>query len=527
MEVDYLVIGGGSAGCVLAARLSEDFSRQVALVEAGGTDDQWVVRTPAALVAMLPTKLNNWGFQTTVQAGLAGRRGYQPRGRVLGGSSSTNAMVYLRGDPEDYDQWAAEGNCGWSFNDVLPYFRKSEHNERFDDDRHGKGGPLNVADSRTGNRITEMFVQAGINAGLPRVDDFNGPSPEGIGIYQLTQKNGERWNTARAYLDPARSRPNLAILTRSRALRLTLENRRVTGAVIRRNGADMHIKARAGVVLAAGAFQSPHLLMLSGIGPGQHLKDAGIPALHNLPGVGGNLQDHVDYIFSFRATHPDLVGTTPSATKRIMQELFRYRRNRMGMWTSNYAEGGALFRRNDASPRPDFQLHFVVAIVENHARRIRLGQGFSCHLCLLHPKSRGTVRLGGPDPLSDPVIDPNFYDDPRDLDAMVDGFRLTRRILDADPLRRVRGAALHGELLEEDADIREELRQRSDTIYHPVGTCRMGTDADAVVDPHLRVHGIDGLWVADASIMPTIIGGNTNAPTVMIAEKAADMIRRV
>lgn len=526
MEVDVLVIGGGSAGCVLANRLSEDGRRQVALVEAGGHHDQWVVRTPAALVAMLPTRWNNWGFSTVPQPGLDGRRGYQPRGRVLGGSSSTNAMIYLRGDRWDYDHWAALGNVGWSYDDVLPWFRKAEHNERFADEWHGQGGPLNVADPRTGSQGADLFVQAGKAAGFPQTDDFNGAQPEGIGLYQLTQKNGERWNAARAYLDPAKSRRNLTILTKSRVLRLILRDGRAVGAVIRQGRRESVVTARGGVVLAAGALQSPQILMLSGIGPGAHLTASGISVLHDLPGVGQNLQDHIDYVFAFKAAHPELVGLTLPGAARFAREFLRYGRTRDGLWSSNYAEGGALLRRTPDSPAPDFQLHFVVAMVENHARKLRPGQGFSCHVCLLRPASRGTVRLAGPDPLAAPLIDPNFFGDPADLDAMVDGFRLTRRILDAAPLKDLHPQALYGEMSESDADIRAELRRRSDTIYHPVGTCRMGVDADAVVDPSLRVRGIEGLWVADASIMPTLIGGNTNAPAVMIGEKAADMIGR-
>lgn len=521
-----LVIGGGSAGCVLANRLSEDGRRQVALVEAGGHHDQWVVRTPAALVAMLPTRWNNWGFSTVPQPGLDGRRGYQPRGRVLGGSSSTNAMIYLRGDRWDYDHWASLGNVGWSYDDVLPWFRKAEHNERFADEWHGQGGPLNVADPRTDSQGADLFVQAGRAAGFPVTNDFNGAQPEGIGLYQLTQKNGERWNAARAYLDPVQSRRNLTILTKTRVLRLILRDGRAVGAVIRQGRRDSVVMARGGVVLAAGALQSPQILMLSGIGPGSHLTASGISVLHDLPGVGRNLQDHIDYVFTFKAAHPELVGLTLPGAARFAREFRRYGRTRDGLWSSNYAEGGALLRRTPDSPAPDFQLHFVVAMVENHARRLRYGQGFSCHVCLLRPASRGTVRLAGPDPLAAPLIDPNFFGDPADLDAMVDGFRLTRRILDAAPLKDLHPQALYGEMSESDADIRAELRRRSDTIYHPVGTCRMGVDADAVVDPGLRVRGIDGLWVADASIMPTLIGGNTNAPAIMIGEKAADMIGR-
>jgi choline dehydrogenase-like flavoprotein len=529
VEFDYVIVGGGSAGCVLAGRLSERTHETVCLLEAGKSDDQWAVRTPAGVIAMLPTTLNNWAFSTVPQPGLNGRRGYQPRGRVLGGSSSINAMVYVRGHAYDYDQWAAAGNVGWSYADVLPYFRKAERNHRLNDAWHGQDGPLDVSDLQSRNAFQSIFLQAAREAGYPLNDDFNGAEQEGLGVYQVTQRNGERWNAARAYLDPHRNRSNLAIRTGVRVTRLTLHQGRVTGVVCRSGGVEQAIRARKGVILAAGALQSPHILMLSGIGPAAHLAQQGVSVLHDLPGVGANLHDHIDYIFGYRARHLDLMGLSWQGAGTLIKAVQRYRQSREGLLASNYAECGGFLKRSPASPAPDFQLHFVIAMVDDHGRRLHMGHGYSCHVCLLRPQSRGSIRLAGPDPLAAPLIDPNFYGEAADLEAMVDGFKLTKRLMDAPALQAVRQSDLFtaGVAEDDDAAIREDLRKRSDTIYHPVGSCRMGVGDDpmAVVDPSLRLRGLDGLWVADASVMPSIIGGNTNAPVIMIAEKAADMIK--
>ena len=356
--------------------------------------------------------------------------------------------------------------------------------------------------------------------------DFNGADQEGIGIHQVTQKDGERWNAARAYLTPhLASRPNLKVITGARARRILFAGKRAGGVEFRQGGEIHSLRARREVILSAGALQSPQLLMLSGIGAGAELQQFGIPVVHDLPGVGKNLQDHPDYVFNYKAKSLDLLGISPAGSLRLLQDIGRYRRDRTGMITSNGAEGGGFLRRFPDSPAPDFQLHFVIGILDGHVRKLHWGHGYSCHVCLLRPKSVGTVSLAGADPAAAPVIDPKFFDHPDDLEAMVDGFKLTRKIMDAPALAGIRSGELHSAGIHSDDEIREELKNRSDTIYHPVGTCRMGSDAMAVVDARLRVHGLEGLRVVDASIMPTLIGGNTNAPTMMIGEKAADMIR--
>ncbi len=525
MEFDYVIAGGGSAGCVLAGRLSEDPSVRVCLLEAGGPGDSWVVNTPAAVVLMVPTPIHNWAFETVPQAGLGGRRGYQPRGRALGGSSAMNAMVYIRGHRSDYDRWAALGNPGWSYAEVLPYFKRAEHNETHDDEYHGRGGPLNVADLRTGNPFQEIFLTACEQAGLRRNPDFNGAEQEGVGAYQVTQKDGERCSAARAYVQPHLARPNLKVLTGARTRRVVLENRRATGVEVSLASGIQTVRAKREVIVSAGALQSPQLLMLSGIGEGARLQALGIPVAHDLPGVGRNLRDHVDYVFGWKSNSLDLVGTSVGGLLRLGREIGRYRRERRGMITSNYAEAGGFLKSAPGAAAPDVQLHFVVGMVDDHARKWRFGHGYSLHVCLLRPKSAGRVSLASADPLAAPLIDPNFYGEPQDLEAMVRAFKLARRVLEAPALAAMGTRDLFTAGVRSDEDIRATLRARSDTIYHPVGSCRMGADALAVVDAQLRVHGVGALRVVDASVMPDLIGGNTNAPTIMIAEKAADMIR--
>ncbi len=523
---DYVIVGGGSAGSVLAGRLSEDPAVTVCLLEAGGGGASGFVTVPVGAVAMIPTKLNNWAFETVPQPGLGGRRGYQPRGRMLGGSSAINAMIYMRGHPSDYDRWAGLGNAGWSFADVLPYFRLSEANERFDDEWHGRDGPLPVSDLRTGNPFHRHIVEAARQIGLPVNDDFNGAEQEGVGIYQVTQRNGERWSAARAYLFPHMGkRPNLHVETKIRVARVMVENGRAVGVETIRGGERRAIRARREVVLSAGALQSPQILMLSGIGPAAELKRHGIAPVLDLPGVGANLQDHPDFIFGYRSASLDTFGLSLRGGWRMLREALSYRRERRGMATSNFAEAGGFLRTRPDLDAPDIQLHFVVSLVDDHARKLHLGHGFSCHVCLLRPRSSGTLRLASADPLAAPLIDPAFLADPQDVEDMVAGFKLTRRLLEAPALARWARKDSVTAAVRSDDDIRAILRKRVDTVYHPVGTCRMGVDAGAVVDPALKVRGVEALRVVDASVMPTLIGGNTNAPTIMIAEKAVDMMR--
>ena len=525
-EFDYIIVGGGSAGCAVAARLAEDQRLRVCLLEAGKSDDQWLTKAPFGTAAMMPTRLNNWAFTTVPQPGLNGRCGYQPRGKVLGGSSSTNAMIYNRGHRWDYDHWAALGNPGWSYAEVLPYFKKSEHNETLDDAYHGQGGPLNVANPRSDNPFQQIFLRAAQQAGFPLTADFNGAEQEGCGIYQLTQKNGERWNAARAYLHPHLARhSNLQVITGAQVQRILFKGKRATGVEYRQGGQIRSLQATGEIILSAGAFQSPQLLLLSGIGAGRELQAQGRAVVHDLPGVGKNLQDHIDYVFNYTARSLDLVGLSLAGSLRLLKEVRRYRRARRGMIATNFAEGGAFLRRTPQSPAPDFQLHFVIGMVDDHSRRLHWGHGYSCHVCLLRPQSRGTVSLASADPAAAPRIDPQFFAHDDDLAAMLEGFKLTRRLMDAPALAALRERELYSAGLDADEQILEELKNRCDTIYHPVGTCRMGSDALAVVDAELRVHGIAGLRVVDASIMPSLIGGNTNAPAMMIGEKAASLIR--
>ncbi|CAN7314729.1 choline dehydrogenase [Pseudomonas sp. LjRoot71] len=524
-EFDYVIVGGGSAGCVLAARLSEDPAISVCLLEAGGTGNSQIVNVPMGMVAMMPTRLNNWSLQTVAQPGLNGRVGYQPRGKMLGGSSGLNAMVYIRGHRWDYDHWAELGNLGWSYDEVLPYFIRSENNETLRDHFHGQGGPLNVAELRTDNPFQQHYLDAAKQAGFALTRDFNGEQQEGVGIYQATQKNGERCSAARAYLHPQIHRANLSVITAASARRVLFAEKRAIGVEYSKGGQIRQVHARCEVLLSAGAFQSPQLLMLSGVGDSAQLRQVGIEPLHHLPGVGQNLQDHPDFVFIYKAKSHSLFGLSLLGSLRMLKEFWRYLTGRRGMLTSNVAEGGAFLKTDSALPAPDVQLHFATALVENHARTIRLGHGYSCHVCLLRPKSRGSVKLRSANPDDTPLIDPNFFGESEDLETMVKGFKLTRQIMNAPALAERRVAELHTENVHSDEQIRQILRERSDTVYHPVGTCMMGQGPLAVVDAELRVHGLQGLRVVDASVMPTLIGGNTNAPSMMIGEKAADLIR--
>ena len=525
--VDYIIIGGGSAGCVLAARLSEDPAVQVALLEAGPRDDSVLIHCPAGLALLAKSGQANWGLQTVPQAGLNGRRGYQPRGKVLGGSSSVNAMIYTRGHPRDYDDWAAQGNPGWAWSDVLPFFKRAEHNERGADDFHGSGGPLNVMDLRSPNRHSPDFVQAGVQAGYAHNTDFNGAEQEGVGLYQVTHKNGERYSAAKAYLTPHRTRTNLQVITGAHATRILLEGKRAVGVEFVQDGQKRELRASREVLLSAGALLSPQLLMLSGIGAADELRAQGITPQHELPGVGRKLQDHVDVVLVYDAPQlTELFGLSFPGALKVLRGIFEWRRQRSGMLTTNFAEAGGFIRSQAGEPIPDLQLHFVVGKLVNHGRTTTFGHGYSCHVCLLRPKSRGSVRLASADPLAAPLIDPNFLAERDDMDRLIRGFKLMRHILSQPALARFGARELPvSAQAQSDAQIEQFIRNHADTIYHPVGSCRMGPGAMDVVDAQLRVHGLQGLRVVDASVMPDLVGGNTNAPVIMMAEKAAAMIR--
>ena len=523
---DYVIVGGGSAGCVLASRLSADPAVSVCLLEAGKRDDSVRIHAPAAVVSLVPTRDYNWAFETVPQPGLGGRRGYQPRGKVLGGSSSINGMVYVRGHRWDYDHWAALGNAGWSYEEVLPYFKRAEHNESIHNEYHGQGGPLNVADARSPRPLSQAFIQAAGQCGLPLNPDYNGASQDGCFYYQLTQVNGERCSAAKRYLTPHLGRRNLTVRTGALSEKVLTENGRANGVRYRHQGQVKQVRALREVIVSAGAFGSPQLLMLSGIGPADHLRQHGIAVVRDLPGVGQNLQEHVDYVYSYRSPSRRAgFGLSLRCGGDMLAAIIEWRRRRRGMVTSNFAEAGAFLRSKPGLDAPDLQLVFVPAIVDDHARKLHWGHGYSCHVTILRPASTGTVTLASADPADPPLIDPKLLSAEEDVRLIVEGANLQRRILDAAALAPYRGKPLYPVDQNDAEAVLADIRSRADTEYHPGCTCKMGSDAMAVVDAQLRVHGVAGLRVVDASIMPKMIGGNTNAPTIMIAEKAADMVR--
>jgi choline dehydrogenase len=517
---DYIIVGAGSAGCVLAARLTEDLRTRVLLLEAGGEGGAKEIRIPAAFSKLFKTAVD-WNYATEPEPHLHNRRLYWPRGKVLGGSSAINAMIYIRGNRSDYDSWRDLGNTGWGFAEVLPYFKKSENQERGASEYHGTSGPVNVADPRYVNPLTRAFLAAADEIGIAGNADFNGDVQDGAALYQVTQKNGSRWSAADGYLQPARQRSNLTVLSGSHATRVLMDKGRAVGVGFLRDGVTEQARAEGEVILAGGTVNSPQLLMLSGIGPADGLKAAGISPIHDLPGVGKNLQDHPMVSVGYLCTQKiSLDGA------ETLGNFLRWLVWKNGPLASNVAEAGLFWRTRAGLPVPDLQLLFGPAYYRGHGLVRRKEHCFGFGPTLITPESRGEISLRSADPLDAPAIRANYLSTNADLRTMIAGVRLARRLAHAKSFDQFRGEELHpGAGQQSDAEIAEFLRNELETLYHPVGTCKMGVDALAVVDARLRVRGIEGLRVVDASIMPRVPAGNTNAPVMMIAEKAAEMIR--
>ena len=517
---DYILVGAGSAGCVLAHRLTEDRQTTVLLLEAGRTDAAVKIQIPAAFSQLFRTDWD-WAYETEPQSQLHDRTLYWPRGKVLGGSSSLNASIYIRGHRRDYDRWQELGNSGWGFTELLPYFKKAERQERGASEYHGTSGPLNVTDRPYTNPLSHSFIAAARSIGLPEIDDFNIPEPEGVGYYQVTQKRGRRHSSATAYLQPCRHRANLTVRTGARVTCLVWDGTRAVGVEFQReDGSIERVCTWREVILCGGAVNSPQLLMLSGVGAGDRLQELGIPVVVDLPGVGKNLQDHSVTGVVYECTQPISLDAVNPLTNTLQYLLFR-----RGPLTSNVGEAGGFVKTRSDLPVPDLQLHFAPAYFVNHGFTQPKGNGFTLGSTPLRPQSRGYIDLRSRDPFAPPTIQPNYLSSEADLQVVRSGIALSRKILQAAAFDGVRGGEfLPGIEVQSDADIDEYIRAYTETLYHPVGTCKMGRDRMAVVNDRLQVFGTQGLRVVDASILPTIVSGNTNAPTIAIAEKAADTI---
>ncbi|MDB5983717.1 MAG: alkJ [Pseudomonas sp.] len=524
-DYDYVIVGAGSSGCVLANRLSADPTVSVCLIEAGGHDNSPRIQTPAGTITLYKSKKYSWNFLSAPQKNLNGRTLHTPRGKALGGSSSMNSMIYIRGHASDYDRWADAGCPGWDWNSVLPYFKKSENNRIGQNPRlHGSAGELYVDLARDPNPISQLFVRAAERIGLKRNDDFNGDHLEGCGIYNLTQKNARRLSSYRAFVAPILHRPNLTVVTDCSVKSLILEQRVAKGVILLAEGAQRWLTARREVILCAGSLGSPQLLLASGIGPAHELEQAGVRIQHHLPGVGKNLQDHLDGLITVRSKSPLTLGFSLGSLPTVLMSPWRYLFGKKGWLTTNYVEAGGFARTPLAGAVPDVQFHFVPGYRSHRGRLFEWGHGYAVHTCVLRPKSIGEVRLERDGQL---LIDFNFMSDPADAAVLIEGLKLARRIFADKQFDAIRGEEmLPGKAVQTDEQWMTYLREYAATVFHPVGTCKMGVDAMSVVGPDLKVHGVQGLRVVDASIMPTLISGNTNAPCIMIGEKAADMILR-
>jgi choline dehydrogenase-like flavoprotein len=518
-EYDYVIIGAGAGGCVVASRLSADPTVRVLLLEAGSRDWSPLIHVPVGFTKLTSPNVN-WGFQTVPQLQLNNREMWYPQGRTLGGSTSINAMIYIRGQAEDYNTWQKLGNEGWGYTDVLPFFKKAEHNERLADEFHGNSGPMNVTEQAQHNELTKAFVRAGQELGLRFNPDFNGASQDGVGYYDVTQRAARRESAATAYLHPVESRPNLTVVTRAVADRVLLERGKAVGLKYRNGSRRQEVRVAQEVVLCGGAINSPRLLLLSGIGPADELNSLGIKVHHDLPGVGRNLQDHMDVYLT-----AETVPVSFNESDRPHRVLFyglEYLLYKTGPLTACVCEAGAFVKSEPEVPTPDIQIHCLPAYVIDHGRVRLRGHGITVNTCNLRPKSIGSVRLRSSDPRVPPAIDPNFLGDPHDWDLSIAGFKWGRELLRSSNLGAyIKREHMPGDSVQTDREIRAYIKQWSKTDYHPIGTCKMGHDREAVVDTSLRVHGLSGLRVVDASIMPTLISGNTQATSVMIGEKGA------
>lgn len=524
-EFDYIVVGAGSAGCVLANRLTESGKHSVLLLEAGPKDTNIWIHVPLGYGKLFKDKTVNWMYQTEPEPGLGGRTVFQPRGKVLGGSSSINGLLYVRGQHEDYDRWRQLGNTGWGFDDVLPYFKKAEDQQRGPDDFHGVGGPLPVSDSRHPDPLSQAFVEAAAETGIPANPDFNGATQEGAGWFQTTTRGGRRSSTARSYLSPARKRGNLHVETSALAQRLLFEGRRAVAVEYKQNGVTLVARARREILVSSGAYNSPQLLQLSGVGPADLLQQHGIDVVLDARGVGNDLQDHMQVRIVMqcaqRITLNDIVG---SPWRKMMMGL-QYAAFRTGPLTFAAGTTGAFFKTDPRLASPDVQIHFLPFSTDKMGEALHAYSGFSASVCQLRPESRGSLRIKSADPAVPPEIRINYLATETDRTANVEGLKILRKILQAPALADfVIDEVEPGIKVSSDEDLLAFCRQRGSTVYHPTSTCRMGNDPLAVVDQRLRVRGIEGLRVVDGSVMPDLISGNTNAPIIMIAEKASQMI---